>query len=66
MRKQSILKVGNSLGVSIPAIIVKRLGLSPGQTVYLTVKEDMQLMLEFPDAKQKQMLYKKSDPAKDQ
>ena len=51
--KQVIFKTGNSLALSIPSRIVRRLGLSVGQTaVCHSSWEANKITYEFPDAKQ--------------
>lgn len=61
-KKQTILKVGHSLAVSIPAKVVNRLGLASGQQVNCQIDWDNhRLTLDFPDAKQLSLLVESDD-----
>lgn len=53
MKHQTIFKTGNSLAVSLPSLIVKKLGLTPGQRVIPKISiTKSQITYQFPDAKQ--------------
>lgn len=49
---QKIYKSGNSLAVSIPAEVVHKLGLKPGQAVTLEFDYPSKLEIKFPQALQ--------------
>jgi len=53
MRRQLIFRAGNSLAISIPARLVKRLRLERGQQVKVEVDWNLGTMkVSFPDGKQ--------------
>ncbi len=61
-RKQTIFKTGNSLAISIPAKIVRRLGLAVGQTAICQPSwHESKITYEFPDAKQLPLLASSRD-----
>jgi len=49
---QKILKVGNSLGVTLPSNFVKNLSLKPGDSVEVTQDTGNELNLAFIDSHQ--------------
>jgi antitoxin component of MazEF toxin-antitoxin module len=49
---QKILKVGNSLGVTLPSSLVKSLSLKPGDQVEVTNNLNNSLTLNFIDSHQ--------------
>ena len=58
---QTIFKAGNSLAISIPSKLVKKLGLQAGQHVTVDVQPDTaQMVVEFPDRSQLSLI----NPAK--
>ncbi|KKT73528.1 MAG: hypothetical protein UW68_C0007G0013 [Candidatus Collierbacteria bacterium GW2011_GWB1_44_6] len=52
MSVQKILKVGNSLGVTLPSTFVKNLSLKPGDSVEVTQDAGDSLTLIFIDSHQ--------------
>jgi antitoxin component of MazEF toxin-antitoxin module len=57
MRNQTIFQAGNSLAVSLPSSIVKKLGLATGQKVICQPSVNTsKITYEFPDAKQLPLL----------
>ncbi len=51
--KQKVMKVGNSVGVTVPAKFVKAVGIRAGDTVKVkTVLETGQIIYTFKGAKQ--------------
>lgn len=53
MSKQKIFKTGNSLGISIPYRLVKKLGISAGQSVVIIPQPDQnKMVIEFVEASQ--------------
>lgn len=60
-KMQTIFKAGNSLAVSLPSRVVKKLGLAVGQKAICqpSIKEN-KITFEFPDAKQLPLLGRKN------
>lgn len=57
MQNQTIFKAGNSLALSLPAKLVKKLGLSAGQQVIIDYDiPTAQLTAQFPDHSQLSLL----------
>ena len=52
MSKQKIIKIGNSLGVTLPSKFIKKLSLKAGDTVKLVYHDDSSLLLNFPENSQ--------------
>lgn len=52
MPKQKIIKIGNSLGVTLPSKFIKKLSLKVGDQVKLMYYDDSSLLLNFPDGSQ--------------
>lgn len=52
MPKQKIIKIGNSLGVTLPSKFIKKLSLKVGDQVKLVYYDDSSLLLNFPDGSQ--------------
>lgn len=52
MSVQKILKVGNSLGITLPSRLVKSLSLRPGDRVEVTQEINNTLILNFIDSHQ--------------
>jgi len=52
MTTQKILKVGNSLGITIPSNLVKNLSLKPGDQVEITQELNNSLVVNFVDSHQ--------------
>ncbi len=52
MPKQKIIRIGNSLGVTLPSKFVERLSLKVGDQVKLVFHDESSLLLEFPDSSQ--------------
>lgn len=52
MSKQKIIRIGNSLGVTLPSKFIKKLSLRIGDQVKLMYNSDSSLLLEFPDNSQ--------------
>ncbi|HEX9008370.1 MAG TPA: AbrB/MazE/SpoVT family DNA-binding domain-containing protein [Patescibacteria group bacterium] len=52
MSKQKILKVGNSLGVTLPSDIVKTLSIKPGDQVEVIKEAGNTITLNFIDSHQ--------------
>jgi antitoxin component of MazEF toxin-antitoxin module len=51
--KQKIIKVGNSIGVTIPSSFVKAAGLTPGETVEVKVNVQRgEVVYKFSGSKQ--------------
>ena len=65
MKSQTIFQAGNSLALSLPSFVVKKLGLTIGQTVICKPSIDKnQITYQFPDAKQLPLLASKSTKLK--
>ncbi|KKT38802.1 MAG: hypothetical protein UW26_C0012G0017 [Candidatus Collierbacteria bacterium GW2011_GWF1_44_12] len=52
MSVQRILKVGNSLGITLPSSLVKSLSLKPGDSVEVQQELGNSLTINFPDSHQ--------------
>jgi len=52
MSSQKILKVGNSLGITIPSSLVKNLSLRPGDQVEIIQEINNSLTINFVDSHQ--------------
>lgn len=52
MPKQKIIRIGNSLGVTLPSKFIERLSLKVGDQVKLVFRDESSLILEFPDSSQ--------------
>lgn len=52
MATQKILKVGNSLGITLPSNLVKDLSLKPGDTVNVERELNNTLVVNFVDSHQ--------------
>jgi len=52
MTRQKILRVGNSLGITLPSDIVKSLTLKPGDMAEVTMDLSNNLIISFPDSHQ--------------
>ena len=52
MVTQKIIKVGNSLGVTLPSPLVKSLSLRPGDLVEITQEESNSITYNFIDSHQ--------------
>lgn len=52
MSKQKIIKIGNSIGVTLPSKYIKKLSLRVGDTVKLIYHDDTSLILKFPETSQ--------------
>jgi len=62
MKTQTIFQAGNSLAVSLPSYVVKKLGLAIGQTAICKPSiEGDKITYEFPDAKQLPLLASRKD-----
>ncbi|OGD81430.1 hypothetical protein A2572_01685 [Candidatus Collierbacteria bacterium RIFOXYD1_FULL_40_9] len=66
MSKQKVIRIGNSLGITLPAKFVERLSLRVGDQVKLVFHDESSLILEFPDSSQLSLMStaKQSDPKK--
>ncbi len=61
MQKQKIIRIGNSLGVTLPSRFLERLSLKVGDKVILNYHTDQSLILEFPDNSQLSLLSVNTD-----
>ncbi len=52
MYRQKILKVGNSIGITLPSEIVKNLSLKAGDHAEVTLSMTNELLISFPDSHQ--------------
>ena len=52
MPKQKIIRIGNSLGITLPSKFIERLSLKVGDQVKLVFHDESSLILEFPDSSQ--------------
>lgn len=49
MSTQKIIRVGNSLGITIPSRFIKSLSAKPGDSVKISLQSGDKLVLEFVD-----------------
>ncbi len=56
MPKQKIIKIGNSLGITLPARFIQNLSLKAGDRVAVTQNNDNSLIINFPDNSQLSLL----------
>ncbi len=56
MPKQKIIKIGNSLGITLPARFIQSLSLKVGDKVELTQEDDTSLVVRFPNSSQLSLL----------
>lgn len=61
MPKQKIIRIGNSLGVTLPSKFIERLSLKVGDQVKLVFHDETSLLLEFPDSSQLSLMSTKSE-----
>jgi antitoxin component of MazEF toxin-antitoxin module len=54
--KQKIIKIGNSLGITLPSRFIQNLSLKSGDRVELSQNSDNSLILNFPDNSQLSLL----------
>ena len=52
MALQKVLKVGNSLGITLPSSLVKNLSLRAGDQVDVSQEIDNTVIISFPDSHQ--------------
>lgn len=60
MPKQKIIKIGNSLGITLPSRFIQNLSLKSGDKVELSQNTESSLILNFPDNSQLSLLNFKS------
>jgi antitoxin component of MazEF toxin-antitoxin module len=60
MSIQKIIKVGNSLGVTLPSRFVQNISLKAGDAVEITQSDDNKLTFNFPDSSQLPLINKSS------
>lgn len=61
MPKQKIIRIGNSLGVTLPSKFIERLSLKVGDQVKLVFHDETSLLLEFPDSSQLSLMSTKPE-----
>lgn len=61
MSKQKIIRIGNSLGVTLPSKFIERLSLKVGDQVKLVFHDETSLLLEFPDSSQLSLMSTKPE-----
>jgi len=63
--KQKVMRVGNSLGVVVPAKFVKVIGMKPGDKVEVFLREEKrEIVYKFSGIQQLSFSLKKSSPLK--
>lgn len=61
MSVQKIIKIGNSLGVTLPSRFIQNISLKAGDKVEISQTEENTLVLKFPDSSQLPLINKR-DP----
>jgi len=64
MSTQKIIKVGNSLGITLPSVLVKTLSLKTGDAVEVLLDSGNALQVSFPDSHQLSLGLSKTKPRK--